>query len=206
MSDLSNSLADLAERVRDATEMSAAAGRTSVEKALEAGRFLCEAKEQCRHGEWLPFLKRATVHERQARRLMQLARSGLETGHVSDLGGIGAALQWLGAFSMPTDRETLVVSLDDFADGADEPLAFIWRDGGGFHVAMIDLNAASPHAICTVLPVQDERAARMTLYRVIDYRMAEASFAMVSDHHISRAFLSELRNDILRGEMGAREL
>lgn len=187
MIDLSNSLADLAERVREATEMSAAAGRTSVEKAMEAGRFLCEAKDQCRHGEWLPFLKRATVHERQARRLMQLARSGLETGHVSDLGGIGAALHWLAAFTMPADGETLVVSLDDFADGTDEPLAFIWSEGGGFHVAMIDLNAAAPHGICTIRPVQDERAARMTLYRTIDYRLAEASFSIVGEDHYLEA-------------------
>lgn len=206
MNDLSNSLADLAERIKDTHSAFVAAQRMTADKAIETGQLLCEAKELCRHGEWLPLLARSGIGERWARRLMQIARSGLKSETVSDLGGIAATLQWLSAFTMPTDGETLVVSLDGFADSTDEPLAFIWSEGGGFHVAMIDLNAASPHAICTILPVKDERAARMTLYRVIDYRMAEASFAMVSDHHISRAFLGELRNDILRGEMGAREL
>src|SRR5690606_29586927 len=108
MADLSNSLADLAERVKEATVASALAERTGAEKALEAGGFLTQAKDQCKYGEWLPFLERAGVPERQAQRLMQLARSGLNPTLVSDLGGIGASLKWLASWSLPNPGETLV--------------------------------------------------------------------------------------------------
>lgn len=130
MSELSNSLADLAERVREANEASAAAERMTAEKALEAGRLLCQAKEQCAHGDWTPFLARAGVHERQARRLMQLARSGLNSGHVSDLGGIKAALAFLSKWRLPTFDETMVIRDPERPDG-ESPVgrgaAFIWE-------------------------------------------------------------------------------
>jgi hypothetical protein len=90
-----NRLGDLAERVRGANAAMHAASREAAERALEAGRLLVEAKEECRHGEWLPFLERAGVHERQERRLMQLARSGLKPDTVSDM-GIKGALELLG--------------------------------------------------------------------------------------------------------------
>lgn len=203
MADLSNSLADLAERVKEATAASALAERTSTEKAIEAGSFLIEAKDQCKHGEWLPFLKRAGVHDRQARRLMQLARSGLDIGLVSDLGGIGAALAWLGSWSLPNPGETLVVSLDDFSPSGTAPAAFIWTEGHGYHVALLDLNEASPHAICTIQPVNDARAARLTLFRVIDFRVKDASFCMLADKHFDPEFLEGLRLDIVARRMDA---
>lgn len=87
---LSNRLTALAEDVKTEAEALAAA-----EHALNAGRMLCEAKDACRHGEWLPFLTRAGVHERSAQRWMKLHRSGLKNDMVSDLGGVVSALQFL---------------------------------------------------------------------------------------------------------------
>ncbi|MBL8578105.1 MAG: hypothetical protein JNK47_12835 [Mesorhizobium sp.] len=109
MTDLSNSLADLAERVREANEAGAAAERTAAEKMLNAGRLLCQAKDACQHGEWMPFLVRAGVHDRQARRLMQIARSGLTSDTVTELGGFKATLQWLAAWKMPAADEVVFI-------------------------------------------------------------------------------------------------
>lgn len=95
MTELSNSLADLAERVKQAAEASALAERTTIEKAIEAGELLCQANDEAKHGEWLPFLARAGVPERKAQRFMQLARSGLKSDTCRDLGGIKGALAFI---------------------------------------------------------------------------------------------------------------
>ena len=98
---LSNSLTDMAERIRQATTRAA-------EAYLEAGRLLVEAKAACGHGHWLPFLERAGVHERQARRMMRLAKSGLTSDTVSEM-GIKAALG-----SLAEQRPPRVVDVDDY--------------------------------------------------------------------------------------------
>lgn len=92
---LSNRLTALAEDVKTEADALAAAERSAAEHALNAGRLLCEAKDACRHGEWLPFLARAGVPERSAQRWMKLHRSGLKNDIVSDLGGVVAALHFL---------------------------------------------------------------------------------------------------------------
>jgi hypothetical protein len=62
--------------------------------AVEAGRKLIEARIMIPHGQWEPWLAAnvPTMSARTARRYMTLARSGLEIGHVADL-GINAALR-----------------------------------------------------------------------------------------------------------------
>jgi hypothetical protein len=87
-------LADLAERIREAYGRAKADAVSAAEYCLETGRVLIEAKAACGHGAWLPFLESTGLHERQARRLMQLARSGLKSDTVSDL-GIRGALEFL---------------------------------------------------------------------------------------------------------------
>src|SRR5260370_1108060 len=52
---LSNSLTVLADQIKDAITASATAEKTAIEKALEAGHLLHEAKCACHYGEWLPF-------------------------------------------------------------------------------------------------------------------------------------------------------
>lgn len=100
---LSNSLASSAETIKVQLEEAAAAARTSVEKSIAAGHALVAAKDECRHGQWLPFLARAGIHERQARRLMQLAQSGVKPDTVSDLGGIKSTLEFLSKRSQCID-------------------------------------------------------------------------------------------------------
>jgi len=108
-----NALADRAETVRELIAASDAAHMESINKALEAGQHLLAAKEECKHGEWLPFLERAGIHERQARRLMQIVRAKLTSDTVSDLGGIKGALEFL------AKREKASKAMNDaIVDGA----------------------------------------------------------------------------------------
>lgn len=92
---LSNSLTAIADDLRRANDAAVQAERDAIDHAIEAGRLLCEAKEQCQHGQWLPFLARSEVNERKAQRLMKLHRGRLNSDFVSYLGGITPALTFL---------------------------------------------------------------------------------------------------------------
>ena len=105
----SNIMADRAETIRAIVAEGDAAHLTSSEKALEAGALLVDAKADCLHGEWLPFLERAGVPERKAQRLMTLAGSGLKSDTVSDLGGIKGALRFI---TLRDDTVSVFASLE----------------------------------------------------------------------------------------------
>ncbi|TPJ46839.1 DUF3102 domain-containing protein [Mesorhizobium sp. B2-7-1] len=138
---LSNSLADLAEQVRQAASESDTAERTSVSRALDAGQMLVEAKASCEHGQWLPFLDRAGIHERRARRLMQIARSGLNSDIVSDLGGIGAALAFTSKWQLPSfDQALFIYDPEDGETPVGRGVGYVWEDHqhrGFYHAGMI---------------------------------------------------------------------
>jgi hypothetical protein len=91
---LSNSLVDLAARIRTEHDGAKAAVKRCVEHAIAAGEFLIEAKAQLKHGQWLPWLQeRCGLNERTARRYMRVAKNKDklgENGHVSDLSLRGA--------------------------------------------------------------------------------------------------------------------
>jgi hypothetical protein len=71
----SNSLVVLVGQINAAHEAAAAALKSSVIHAMQAGDMLLEAKEQVGHGEWLPWLKaNFPFSDRTARLYMQLAR------------------------------------------------------------------------------------------------------------------------------------
>jgi hypothetical protein len=77
--DASNSLADLAARIRAEHEASAIAMQRGLEHAINAGRLLIEAKAQLKHGQWLPWLaEHCEVSERTASLYMRLARHAPE--------------------------------------------------------------------------------------------------------------------------------
>jgi hypothetical protein len=89
--DRSNSLADLAARIRFEHDGAGAAMRRSVQHAMTAGELLLEARAQLQHGQWLPWLKgNCAISDRTARLYMTLARgrSAIETeiGNVASLG------------------------------------------------------------------------------------------------------------------------
>lgn len=128
---LSNAHAVLAEELKATTKAAAVAERVAVANSIKAGEILCRARAEIPHGQWGAFLKRAAVHERQARRLMQLARSCLKPDMVSDLGGVAATLQWLGEWSFPEGDDALVVwSGDDPTPARFTPIVLLWPRGG----------------------------------------------------------------------------
>lgn len=72
----SNSLADLAARIRAEHEAASADFNSGLRHAMTAGSLLIEAKAQIPHGEWLPWLKdRCTISERTAQAYMRVSRS-----------------------------------------------------------------------------------------------------------------------------------
>ena len=68
-----------------------------VESWLATAYVLQEAHGIVRHGEWTPFLERAGVPGRTARRMLRFADAEVQTGHVASLGGIAATDVWLAA-------------------------------------------------------------------------------------------------------------
>lgn len=111
----SNSLPIVADRIRELVAESEAAALSSADKAMQAGRLLAEAKAQCKHGEWLPFLASTDIKERRARQYMQIATSGLKSATIADLGGIRAALEFLALRAKA--EEALVEALEAMAAG-----------------------------------------------------------------------------------------
>jgi hypothetical protein len=81
--------------------------------AIEAGQCLIEAKSLLQHGEWEAWLHdHATVSPRTARLYMQLARSGLESATVADL-GLNAAVRRIAG---PEQSSTAIASVRPMAD------------------------------------------------------------------------------------------
>lgn len=180
----SNRLSVLAAEVKDKFALSATAERSAIDLALAAGATLCEAKDICKHGEWLPFLDAACVQERTAQRYMKLARSGLKSDTVSDLGGIKAALRWLERLQLPGADEFLMVSLDDFAPDASGRLAIIWQgsdiyraSGDGFTI--FDLNPRDDWADSLARPTIKTERLWPELFALFDHRCGPMDFVLV---------------------------
>jgi Protein of unknown function (DUF3102) len=72
----SNSLPDLASRIRAEHEATSAALKTSVEHAMTAGELLIEAKALVKHGQWLPWLaEHCAISDRTAQLYMRCAKN-----------------------------------------------------------------------------------------------------------------------------------
>jgi hypothetical protein len=187
---LSNSLADLAERVNIALQDSSTAEKQAIDKAIEAGNLLVEAKASCRHGDWLPFLKRAGVQERKAQRYMRLAKSGLKSDTVSDLGGIKAALRWAEGLRLPGANELLLVSLNGFTSGS-ERWAAVWHDGVGHQFASFNPDAGWFDELTR--PIISPDYVLPAVFAALDNRHSEMSFRIVEDDFEFPSFEDWLR-------------
>jgi hypothetical protein len=151
----SNSLSVTAETVRDLLLESDALAVKSIDKALEAGRLLVIAKEECKHGEWLPFLDRAGIGERKAQRYMTLARSGVTSVTVSEMGGIRATLEFLSRRerALPTGDRGLIVYGDRDKDIWNAVFLMESSHHRGFYY-MAAMNGA--HTIFNMRPIAGE--------------------------------------------------
>lgn len=90
MNEIELSLTDLAEAINDAHRQCIGAIRAGLTHAIKAGEYLTRAKEQCDHGQWLPWLaENVTFSERTAQNYMRVygRRAELEAKaqHVADL-------------------------------------------------------------------------------------------------------------------------
>ncbi len=81
----SNSLADLAARIKAEHEAISESVRDSVARAIVVGELLIEAKAQLDHGQWLPWLSHCGVPARTAQTYMELARLDPNAQRVADL-------------------------------------------------------------------------------------------------------------------------
>ncbi|XYD10167.1 DUF3102 domain-containing protein [Methylobacterium sp. NMS12] len=98
---MSNRLPVLAGEIRRAHDEARSAARFSAERALAAGHLLIEAKAAVGHGEWLPWLRaNLDMSERTAQGYMRLARTGLKSATVADL-GLRATLTRVGRRKAP---------------------------------------------------------------------------------------------------------
>jgi hypothetical protein len=101
---ISNSLTDLAARIRAEHEATGTALKSSVEHAMMAGDLLIEAKSRLKHGQWMPWLtKHCAMSDRTAQLYVKIAknRTTIETNirnAVADLTlGQAAALMMMTA-------------------------------------------------------------------------------------------------------------
>jgi hypothetical protein len=110
----SNRLPVLAAEIRKAHADVQDAAKTAAQRAIDAGHSLIEAKELVAHGQWLPWLREnCALAERTAQLYMKIAKSGLESATVADLGLQGAA-------------EAIVFHIDYWSDLTD-PELIEWR-------------------------------------------------------------------------------
>lgn len=187
-----NRLSDLAGRVREAASAMQRASKEAAECALAAGRLLIEAKEECRHGEWLPFLDKAGMHERQARRLMQLARSGLTSDTVSDL-GIKGALELLASRKLPQRGMVLQVSVEPAETETYGGTAWVWESEehpGYFHAAGVSRELKQ--AVATRKPVdgKNPEAVFETVDQILEHRHESMCFEAIQ---LPREFCDRFR-------------
>lgn len=194
MTELSNSLADLAERIKETHGEFTAAQRMTVEKAFEIGWLLCQAKEQCQHGDWLPLLARSGVGDRWARRLMQLARSGLKSDMVADL-GVKGALDYLGNLALPPKGDILHIGRKDPAQGE---LTSAWIEHSQEHPGNFNVTAIRADGSC----VSTSKPARGDTVRCTDgfFNGVWCTLEMVLDiPHEEREFVfipAEILDDV----------
>src|SRR6476469_3025680 len=92
----SNRLPILAAEIRKAHADVQDAAKTAAQRAIEAGHALIEAKELVEHGGWLPWLRQhCALAERTAQLYMQIAKTGLKSATIADLGLKAAAkVEW----------------------------------------------------------------------------------------------------------------
>jgi hypothetical protein len=82
-----NRLPVLAAEIRKAHADVQEAAKTAAQRAIEAGQALIEAKALMGHGQWLPWLREhCALAERTAQLYMKIAKSGLDSATVADLG------------------------------------------------------------------------------------------------------------------------
>jgi hypothetical protein len=102
----------------------------AAERALEAGVALVEAKGLVGHGQWSPWLAEAGIPARSASRYMALARSGMNSAIVADI-GIAAAARAATEAERSIPAEGMAVEIVRHESSPEVGiLELFWREGG----------------------------------------------------------------------------
>lgn len=97
MIDLSKlELATLAEMANDAAEQAEKNATLTVQKAMDAGRYLLAAKEQCEHGTWAAWIGvNWNYSQESARRYMTIASNSTRVWNLKDARSVREALRMI---------------------------------------------------------------------------------------------------------------
>ena len=118
-----NRLAVLADEVKAAHGDILRASETIADRALKAGQALIEAKASLGHGKFGPWLEEIGLPARTATRYMTLAKAGVSSAMVADLGIVAAAKRAGEIMAAPLPESGEVIEGRD----ADDRLLFIWQ-------------------------------------------------------------------------------
>ena len=181
---LSNRLTDLAERAGEAFRRGQARTIEAAADYLETGRLLAEAKAECGHGQWLPFLARAGIPVRTAQRMTRLAASGLSAETLAAQ-GIRATLAGMGR---PEKNDTVShlkpgsASGTSVTDGPKDKRRSLYRERRAAGLCVVCGAPANGKARCTfhagAVARQDrQRRALAVMGRKLAPRIAAAANA-----------------------------
>ena len=116
MSDLprSNSLVDLAARIKAEHEAAFGHARQALQHAAECGRLLIEAKAQVEHGQWLSWIDTNTgVSARQCQKYMRLAGVWAEIGSKCELDSHLSIEGALGLLAAPAKKPSKALAREN---------------------------------------------------------------------------------------------
>jgi Protein of unknown function (DUF3102) len=131
---LSNSLVDLAARIRAEHEAAGGALKRSLQHAIAAGELLLEAKAQLKHGQWLPWLsEHCELSERSAQLYIRIAKNRTTIEEQMRNGVADLTMNQAAALMvMSSDMRKLfafIKQLDERKDDPEEVLALCMEAG-----------------------------------------------------------------------------
>jgi hypothetical protein len=176
----SNRLPEIAALIKVADAEVRRSAEQMADCAIEAGKLLIEAKEHIGHGQWLSWLRdHAGVSERTAQRYMSLARAGIKSDTVADLGITGSLnlVADIAAIPVPDEGEYVVGLQDD-----NNSTFWLWpdkRDAQFVYVLTIIDGGDCGYSLATTKPVNREFIRRYLLLGDFSaFQFGNADFAV----------------------------
>ena len=146
-------------KAREARRLGRARSLEAAKVHLDCGSMLVEAKAECRHGEWLPFLRQAGIPERSAQRRMQVFASGMGAEDIVKEGGLKGAAASLAKPRNPSP----VTDLDGQAFPATLPkLKAAAKKGKGIRLSAAEVSALVDALAWTAPPYGDGNGSEKT--------------------------------------------
>ncbi len=128
----SNSLADLAHRIKAEHTAVAESLKDGVRHAIAAGELLIEAKDQVPHGQWLPWLREhCSLSERTCQLYMRVAKNRAEIEKRNGVADLDLSLNEAAALlALSSDVQKLLEFAKQTQGLSGEELVQAWLDAG----------------------------------------------------------------------------